>query len=91
MQSYTQPERTPVTLSRIHRHQLPRRLIEPRILPHQRRELGLLLRRRDGPFEAGQEFADGDAGGGDLGADFFAGGEGDRLRLRVGWWGWGWG
>lgn len=74
--------------SRIHRHQLPRRLIIPRVLPHQRRELGFLLRRRDGSFETGEQFADRDAGGRDLGADFFARGEGDRLRLRFGG-GWG--
>ena len=79
--------------SRIHRHQLPRRLVETRVLSHERREARLLLRRRDGALEAREEFADCDAGGWDLGADFFAGGEGGAGLLLLGCWvggGWLW-
>lgn len=68
----------------IYRHQFPRRLVEARVLPHERREARLLLRRRDGALEAGEELADRDARGGDLGADFFAGGEGSCLCLGLG-------
>lgn len=71
--------------SRIHRHQFPSRFIESRILSHQRREPCFLLRRRDSSFETGEQFADCDARGRDLGTDFFAGWEGGHLRFGR-WW-----